>query len=236
MAEARNILVVEDEVDLRELISFNLQREGFVCRCAIDGVAALAEVERAVPHLMILDRMLPRKSGDDVLADLRRNHRTASIPVLMLTAKADESDELVGFALGADDYVTKPFSMKALIARVNALLRRKETSEATRDSSALSSGPVVLDAERHSVTVQGNPIDLTTTEFRLLQAILSADGRLRSREQLIDAALGQNVAVVDRTIDVHVAALRRKLGPAAKWVQTVRGEGYTWRKPTQSGG
>jgi two-component system phosphate regulon response regulator PhoB len=100
----------------------------------------------------------------------------------------------------------------------------------------LSSGPVVLDAERHSVTVQGNPIDLTTTEFRLLQAILSADGRLRSREQLIDAALGQNVAVVDRTIDVHVAALRRKLGPAAKWVQTVRGEGYTWRKPTQSGG
>jgi len=233
MRTPKTILVVEDETDLRELIGFNLEREGYRCRRAADGDEALAEIAKAVPHLVILDRMLPATSGDEVLAQLRRDVRTAAIPVLMLTAKADESDELVGFAMGADDYVTKPFSMKALIARVGALLRRSQEGASDAEESVVASGPVMLDTERHSVSVDGTAITLTATEFRLLKAIMSAGGRLRSREQLIDAALGTDVAVVDRTIDVHVAALRKKLGSAAKWVQTVRGAGYIWRAPDQ---
>lgn len=226
-------MVVEDETDLRELIGFNLEREGYTCRQAADGDEALAQMAREIPHLVILDRMLPNTSGDEVLAQLRRDQKTAAIPVLMLTAKADESDELVGFAMGVDDYVTKPFSMKALIARVAALLRRSREGVSHEAKALLSSGPVTLDPERHSVRVSGAAITLTATEFRLLQAMMSADGRLRSREQLIDAALGVDVAVVDRTIDVHIAALRKKLGSAATWIRTVRGAGYLWRAPDQ---
>jgi two-component system phosphate regulon response regulator PhoB len=191
--------------------------------------------------------MLPNTSGDEVLAQLRRDQRTATTPVVMLTAKAEESDELVGFAMGADDYVTKPFSMKALIARVGALLRRAQGGSMGLDvKKVISSGPVTLDAERHTVKVQkhvgalperGTPeqvaVALTTTEFRLLKALMVAEGRLRTRDQLIDAALGPNVAVVDRTIDVHVAALRKKLGSAAIWIQTIRGAGYAWRMPPE---
>ncbi len=232
MKTPKTILVVEDEADLRELISFNLEREGFQCRRAADGDEALAVIASVVPHLIILDRMLPNTSGDDVLVQLKRNDRTASIPVIMLTAKADESDELVGFAMGADDYVTKPFSMKSLIARVGAMLRRSQEGPRVAESAVLSSGPVMLDSERHNVTVDGVGISLTTTEFRLLKALMKADGRLRTREQLIDAGLGPDVAVIDRTIDVHIAALRKKLGSAATWVQTVRGAGYIWRRPS----
>lgn len=226
------ILVVEDEADLRDLIAFNLEREGYQCRRAADGNEALLEIERASPDLIILDRMLPRIPGDEVLARLRRTQQTAALPVLMLTAKAEEADELVGFAMGADDYVTKPFSMKALVARVAALLRRTQEPLPGQGAAVLTSGPVVLDTERQTVSVGETAIALTTTEFRLLRALMAADGRLRSREQLIDAALGPNVAVVDRTIDVHVAALRKKLGSAAPWIQTVRGAGYVWRRPT----
>jgi len=232
MKTAKIILIVEDEVDLRELIGFNLEREGYQCHQAADGDEALVEIAKEVPHLVILDRMLPNTSGDDVLAQLKRDDQTASIPIILLTAKADESDELVGFAMGADDYVTKPFSMKTLIARVGALLRRARSVPPLSDTKVLTSGPVVLDVERHTVTVQGGPISLTTTEFRLLKALMVVEGRLRTRDQLIGAALGPNVAVVDRTIDVHVAALRKKLGEAAKWMQTIRGAGYAWRMPT----
>ncbi len=233
MATQKQILIVEDEKDLRELISFNLEREGYVCRLCSDGDEALAEISRSRPDLIILDRMLPNTSGDEVLSNVRRDQLTATIPVLMLTAKADESDELVGFAMGADDYVTKPFSMKAVVARVAALLRRSQEGVFNDKGRVLSAGPVALDAERHQVSVEGKAITLTITEFRLLRAIMSAEGRLRSREQLIDAAIGVDVAVVDRTIDVHIAALRKKLGSAAAWVQTVRGAGYIWRMPDQ---
>lgn len=233
MKTPKTILVVEDEADLRDLITFNLEKEGYHCRQAADGDQAILQVGKQATDLVILDRMLPNTSGDEVLVHLKRDDRTASIPVLMLTAKADESDELVGFAMGADDYVTKPFSMKKLIARVAALLRRSQGGPPERDQSVLSSGPVTLDVDRHSACVDGVAIALTATEFRLLQAMMSADGRLRSREQLIDSALGPHVAVIDRTIDVHIAALRKKLGPAAAWVQTVRGSGYIWRQPIQ---
>jgi len=230
---AKTILVVEDETDLRNMIGFNLEREGYQCRRAATGSDAMAAISHEPPDLVILDRMLPAMSGDEVLAQIRRDRRTTMIPVLMLTAKAEESDELVGFAMGADDYVTKPFSMKTLIARVGALLRRSRAAAAGPERPVTASGPVLLDSERHSVSVEGVAITLTNTEFRLLKALMVADGRLRSREQLIDTILGPDIAVVDRTIDVHVAALRKKLGSASTWVQTIRGAGYVWRRPSQ---
>lgn len=232
MQHGKHILVVEDEVDLAEVIGFNLQREGYTFEHAANGNDALAAIERRRPDLLVLDRMLPRTTGDDVIVALKRDPQAARIPVIMLTAKADESDELVGFALGADDYITKPFSMKRLLARVGALLRR--TDDAESDTDVLSIGPLVLDQERHDVSVDGRPLQLTPTEFRLLHALMKADGRLLTRAQLIDAALGPDVAVVDRTIDVHVAALRKKLGEAAGWIQTIRGAGYTFRSPSDS--
>jgi two-component system phosphate regulon response regulator PhoB len=239
MALRRNVLVVEDEADLARLIRFHLEREGYVCRCATDGETAMAEVRRQRPDLIVLDRMLPRVSGDDVAAHLRREPKTASIPIIFLTAKAEESDELVGFALGADDYISKPFSVKALLARVTAVLRRVDDRGAL--PHRISSGPFTLDVGRHEVTVHEKQVSLTATEFRLLQALMASDGRVMSRSQLIDAALGTDAIVTDRTIDVHVTALRKKLGVpvgpgegelGSTWIQTVRGVGYTFRSPS----
>jgi len=229
MKKTKFVLVVEDEIDLNETISYNLEREGFGCRRVANGEAAIAEARRSAPDLIILDRMLPGRSGDDVVTELRRDPRTATVPVLMLTAKAEESDELVGFALGADDYVTKPFSMKLLLARVAALLRRSEAPESPGD--VVTVGPISVDQSRHEVMVDGELITLTTTEFRVLKTLMVASGRVLDREQLINLVLGPMVAVTDRTIDVHIAAVRKKLGAAANWVQTVRGVGYTFREP-----
>jgi two-component system, OmpR family, alkaline phosphatase synthesis response regulator PhoP len=223
------ILIVEDEADLAEMLRFNLEREGYRVRCAQDGLTALAEARRFPPDVILLDRMLPGASGDEVIAQLKRDSTTSGIPVIMLTAKADEADALVGFALGADDYVTKPFSVKLLLARVRAMLRRSDVL--AKEPEVLTDGPVRLDTGRHEVQVEGAPVPLTSTEFRVLKALMAADGRVLSRAQLIDAALGDNVAVTDRTIDVHITGVRRKLGGAADWVQTIRGVGYTFREP-----
>jgi two-component system phosphate regulon response regulator PhoB len=229
MGSSKSILIVEDEGDLADVLSYHLEREGYACRHVRDGEAALAEVQRSRPDLIVLDRMLPKLSGDEVATRLRRDSRTVDLPIIMLTAKAEDADELVGFALGADDYVRKPFSIKLLLARIAALLRRERA--ARQESQVLSAGPVVLDRARHEVTVEQRPVTLTATEFRILATLMGAGGRVLERGQLIDAALGRNVAVTDRTIDVHVAALRRKLGSAAACVRTVRGVGYTFRLP-----
>jgi DNA-binding response OmpR family regulator len=229
MDAGKSILIVEDEGDLADVLSYHLEREGYQCRRARDGEAALAEVQRFRPDLIVLDRMLPKLSGDEVATRLRRDQRTAGVPIIMLTAKAEDADELVGFALGADDYVRKPFSVKLLLARIAAMLRRERASR--EQAEELRGGPVVLDRARHEVTVGGRPIELTATEFRILAVLMEAGGRVLSRTQLIDAVLGQTVAVTDRTIDVHVAALRKKLGDVSKYVQTVRGVGYTFRVP-----
>lgn len=230
MVAKQSILVVEDEVDLAETVRYNLEREGFTCRWAADGVAAIEEVRRQRPDLVILDRMLPRKSGDEVANTILRERETARIPIIMLTAKAEESDQLVGFALGAVDYVTKPFSMKVLVARVRSVLRRSHSKESGKD--VLQAGPIVLDSERFEVTVDGSPVPVTATEFRILKTLMQAEGRVLDRTQLIDTVLGTSVAVTDRTIDVHIAGLRKKLGEsAAAWVQTIRGVGYTFREP-----
>ncbi len=229
MTHGRSILVVEDEADLAELLCYHLEKEGYTCRRLHDGLSALAEVRRQAPDLILLDRMLPGASGDEVAQRLKRDPRTAAIPIVMLTAKAGETDELVGFAMGADDYVSKPFSMKLLLARIAAVLRRRES--AAEEGEVLTAGPIVLDRGRHEVTVEGEPIALTATEFRVLAALMAGRGRVLDREQLLDLVLGSGAAVMNRTIDVHVAALRRKLGSAAGWIQTVRGVGYTCRKP-----
>ncbi len=223
------ILIVEDEVDLADLLCYHLEREGYVCRRADDGELALAEALRQPPELIILDRMLPKLSGDEVATRLKRDSRTAAVPIIMLTAKVEDEDELVGFALGADDYVRKPFAVKLLLARVAAVLRRKKTGAAQRE--VLSVGPITLDHGRHEVRVDGQRLDLTATEFRVLGALMAARGRVLSREQLIDAAIGLGAAVTNRAMDVHIAAVRKKLDDAADCIQTIRGVGYAFRLP-----
>ena len=229
MQTKKTVLIVEDEADLSELVRFNLEKEGYKCRCAFDGTAAVAEISAQAPDLIILDRMLPNMSGDEVITKIKRDASTRSIPVIMLTAKSEESDEIVGLTLGADDYIRKPFSNKLLVARVAALLRRSNSPVTSEDR--LTAGPIDLNQARHEVKVNAELIPLTTTEFRILQTLILASGRVLSREQLIDSVLGTMVAVTDRTIDVHIAALRKKLGSAAGWIQTVRGVGYTLRSP-----
>lgn len=225
----KTILVVEDESDAAELLRYGLEREGYVVRRAPDGHTALMESRRAAPDLILLDRMLPGISGDEVATQLKRDPRTARIPIIMITAKAEETDQVVGLTLGADDYVIKPFSMKVLLARLSALFRRAETTE--DDPELVTEGPVTLDRGRHEVTVDGTVVTLTATEFRLLGVLMSARGRVMERAQLVERVMGTEVAVTDRTIDVHITALRKKLGTAAAWIQTIRGVGYTFRGP-----
>lgn len=229
-----SILVVEDEVDLADVLCYHLEREGYHCRRAEDGQRALGEAYRQPPDLVILDRMLPALSGDEVALRLRRDSRTANVPILMLTAKAEDEDELVGFALGADDYIRKPFSVKLVLARVAALLRRQRA--ATAEKEVIVAGPVVLDHARHEVATNGQTLDLTATEFRVLAALMAARGRVLTRDQLIDSAMGQGAAITNRAMDVHIVALRRKLGAAAGCIHTVRGVGYSFRVPDGDAG
>ncbi len=228
MAQRVSILLVEDEPDLADLVRFQLQREGYDCRCARDGERALAEVQRQAPDLIVLDRMLPGLPGDEVARRLRRDRRTARIPVIMLTAKATDEDELVGFALGADDYVRKPFAMKLLLARIGAVLRREQTRD---EGEVAIAGDMVLDRGRHEVRIAGQAVELTATEFRILDMLMGARGRVLTREQLIDQVLGSGAAVTNRTMDVHIAAVRKKLAAAGEWIHTIRGVGYAFRPP-----
>lgn len=227
MTTRKSILVVEDESDLADLVCYHLEREGYQARRAEDGERAITEATRQVPDLIVLDRMLPKVSGDEVARRLRRDDRLSSVPIIMLTAKAEEADELVGFALGVDDYVRKPFSIKLLLARISAVLRREQSATPTKDMITL--GAVSLDHGRHEVTVDDEQIDLTATEFRILAALMSVRGRVMSREQLIETTLGHGAVVTNRAMDVHIAALRKKLGPAAACIQTIRGVGYAFR-------
>lgn len=223
----KTVLVVDDEKDLLELVSYQLQRNGYDVLTAANGNDAMQIAKREMPDLMILDLMLPGMDGTEIARRLKADPKTAVIPIVMLTAKSEETDVVVGLTLGADDYVTKPFSMKILLARVNTILRRGEVAgEAKADNAIVKAGPLLIDPAKHDVSVDGESIRLTLTEFKLLTAIVNARGRVLSRDQLMDKAMGTDVFVTDRAIDVHITAIRKKLGSASWLVHTVRGVGY----------
>ena len=226
----KNILIVEDEADMAELVALRLKREGYEVEAAHDGAEGLRRARAQPPDLVVLDVMLPGMSGTEVAKTLRNDPRTAHLPILMLTAKTEESDVVVGLGSGADDYVTKPFSMAVLTARIAALLRRAAPVDTAGGADVLSAGPIRIDRRQHRVEVKGRPVALTATEFRLLLALVAAQGRVLKRNELIDQALGLDAVVTDRTIDVHLTALRRKLGKARRCIQTVRGIGYRLAK------
>lgn len=218
------ILVIDDEEDLVELVRYNLEKDGFAVKGASDGETGLAFAVEEQPDLIVLDVMLPGVDGLEVCRMLRSEPRTAHIPVIMLTARAAEPDRVVGLELGADDYVTKPFSPRELTARVKAHLRR--VSLPSEPAELIRRGDLKIDMARREVTCAGNAVNLTATEFKLLQFLASQPGRVFSRTELIDGVLGRDIAVLDRTIDVHVVSLRKKLRDCGSLIETVRGFGY----------
>lgn len=225
MPNAKRIIVVEDEADIAELLAYNLRRAGYDVEVARDGQSGARRIIEAVPDLVILDVMLPVLSGLQVARQLRTNPKTASVPVLMLTAKAEEIDQISGLQSGADDYVTKPFSVKVLMARVEAMLRRSKAPVAGQQDTLEYNG-IKIDLSTHEVEVLGESIKLTLTEFRLLVALMRSKGKVLSRADLMYTAMGPDVLVTTRTIDVHVASIRKKLGELGGMIRTVRGVGY----------
>lgn len=222
----RTILVIEDETDILEILKYNLQKNGFEVLTADSGEKGL-ELAAKLPDLILLDLMLPRMDGLEVCRRLRAQERTRAVPIIMLTAKGTEADIVLGLTLGADDYMPKPFSPVELLARIKAVLRRNEPSK--RDdaqSDVLTLGPIKLDAQRHEVFVNKEALQLTLSEFKLLRHMMQRQGRVFTRDQLLNAVVGPDVFVTERNIDVHVGALRRKLGEAGKLIVTVRGVGY----------
>jgi DNA-binding response OmpR family regulator len=228
----RRILVVDDERDIVDLVRYNLNKNGYEALVATDGQQALQLAAREMPDLIILDLMLPGLHGTEVARRLKADARTAQIPIVMLTAKGEETDVVVGLTLGADDYVTKPFSIKILLARLATVLRRADVT-ATESVPSLKAGPLAIDTSKHEVTIDGDPIKLTLTEFKLLCALVGARGRVLTRDQLMDKAMGADVFVTDRAIDVHVTSIRKKLGKASWLVHTVRGVGYRLRESAE---
>lgn len=224
----QTILIIEDERPIAELLSYNLKREGFEVTTAGDGQEGLRRATTQLPDLVILDLMLPVIEGLEVCRQLRNSARTRDIPILMLTARGEEVDEIVGFQLGADDYVTKPFKLKPLIQRIKALLRRKQAPEPTGDNAACHG--IEIDRAHHRATVDGIELKLTPTEFKLLWALLRQPGRAFNRQELMEACMGDDSLVLERTIDVHVKSLRQKIGEKADLIETVRGVGYRFRE------
>jgi two-component system phosphate regulon response regulator PhoB len=217
------VLVVDDEPDAVELVAFNLKKAGFEVATAEDGVEALDKAKEALPDLIVLDVMLPQIDGLEVCRNLRRDAKTAAVPILMLTAKGSEVDRVLGLELGADDYVTKPFSPRELILRIKKLLRPRHTDQ---EREQLRFGEILIDVPKHEVIVDGSPVDLTLTEFKLITLMAQRCGRVQSREQLLSDVWEYHSPIDTRTVDTHVRRLREKLGPAARHLDTVRGVGY----------
>lgn len=220
----KKILVADDEPDVLSLLSLNLQRAGFEVCGVGDGEAALRAAREEGPALVILDLMMPKMSGLEVARQLKASPATARIPILMLTAKADEVDRIVGLELGADDYVTKPFSPREIVLRVQSVLRRGGGVVEERD--VLEVGPIQVDRIRHEVVIGGESVEFTATEFKLLTVLMERCGRLQSREVLLNDVWGYESMIDTRTVDTHIRRLREKLGGAADLIETVRGFGY----------
>ena len=229
------VLVVEDERDIAALVAYQLTRDGFRVETAHSGDEALTSMNRDVPDLVVLDRLLPGISGDEVLRTLRGDPATESTPVLMLTAKREREDRIEGLELGADDYLTKPFSPRELVLRVQAILRRSRQPSVASGGRVLRAGPFRMDLTVHEFTVEGEEVQLTPTEFRLLQVLMEREGRTQSREQLLTRAWDMDNRAAERmetrTVDMHVRRLRGKLDEHADWIETVRGFGYRLRVP-----
>ena len=243
-APTPRVLVVEDEPDIAALVAYQLTREGLRVETASSGTEALASIGREPPDLVVLDRMLPGLRGGEVttaeigltvLEQLRGDPVTARLPVLLLTARREQEDRVSGLELGADDYLTKPFSPRELVLRVQAILRRMQEAGPVGGGRVLRAGPIRLDAAAHQATLDGVELPLTPTEFRLLLALVERRGRTQSRRQLLEEAWDVEADVSDRlrtrTVDMHVRRLRAKLGRAGDWIQTVRGFGYRLRVP-----
>lgn len=223
MKTVPRVLIVEDEPSIAELIAVNLKHNGFAPVWAGDGVAAQRELEAELPDVILLDWMLPGQSGLSLARKWRADPRCKSVPIILLTAKSDESDKIAGLDAGADDYITKPFSTKELLARLRAVLRRRAPE---RNTDLVTIGELVLDAATHRVTYQGQSLKIGPTEFKLLNYLMKHVERVHSRGQLLDKVWGDHVYIEERTVDVHIKRLREALGNGGSHVETVRGAGY----------
>lgn len=220
----KTILIVEDEKDLAELLAYNLAKEGFQPLVETNGISGLETAQRRIPDLIVLDLMLPGLSGTEVCKILKNNEKTAGIPIITLTAKGEEIDRVVGFEVGSDDYVVKPFSTRELMLRIKAVLRRFSCEEPR--GTILKVGPLTIDREQHTVTVAGEEVILTITEFKLLQNLAERLGRVQSRDLLLKTVWGYNYVGETRTVDTHITRLRIKLGKSGDLIKTIRGIGY----------
>jgi len=221
----RNILIIEDETDVADLLSLNLRKAGFRVSTAGDGASGLQKARDDRPDFIILDLMLPKMSGLEVCRILKSDAATARMPILMLTAKAEEIDRIVGLEFGADDYVTKPFSPREIVLRIRAIFRRGEKAD-----ESLSAGPISIDPARHEVRVNGRQVHLTSLEFKLLRALMQRRGRVQERDRLLNDVWGYESVIDTRTVDTHVRRLREKLGKGGDAIETVRGFGYRLRE------
>ena len=221
----RNILIIEDETDVADLLSLNLRKAGFRVSTAGDGASGLQKARDDRPDFIILDLMLPKMAGLEVCRILKSDAATARMPILMLTAKAEEIDRIVGLEFGADDYVTKPFSPREIVLRIRAIFRRGEKAE-----KSLSAGPISIDPARHEVRVNGRQVHLTSLEFKLLRALMQRRGRVQERDRLLNDVWGYESVIDTRTVDTHVRRLREKLGKGGDAIETVRGFGYRLRE------
>jgi DNA-binding response OmpR family regulator len=222
----RKIVIIEDEPDILEVLSYNLRREGFEVLTASDGNQGLTLVKREQPDLVLLDLMLPGIDGVEICTSIKKNPQTQNTLLIMVTAKGEESDIVLGLGVGADDYVTKPFSPKELVARVKAVLRRGVLLEAQAPQEQIVHGDLTIDSVKYRVAYSGREVKLTATEFRILHYLANHPGRVFTREQLLNHALGDDVVVVDRNIDVHVRGIRKKLEVEPPLIETIRGIGY----------
>jgi len=230
MTEKKSVLVVEDEEDILALLHFNLVKAGYQVECAADGEEGLKKIREQQPDLLLLDLMLPGIGGLDICRQLRSAEATAKLPIIMLTARGEEADVVQGLELGADDYMTKPFSIKILLARIQTVLRRHSEEETFDGNAEIVCGELRVDPGRNLVKVAGDTVELTYTEFRVLVALASRPGWVFTRYQIVNAVRGEDYAVTDRAVDVQIAGLRKKLGVCGAYIETVRGVGYRFRE------
>jgi DNA-binding response OmpR family regulator len=227
--KSKKIAIIEDERDILEVLSYNLKREGFVVLAALDGEAGLAMVKHEKPDLVLLDLMLPGMNGVEICSSIKNDTELHNTLVIMVTAKGEESDVVLGLGVGADDYVSKPFSPKELVARVKAVLRRGTLLDLNPENEKIEYGDLCIDTQKYEVLVKGQEVKLTATEFRILHYLSSHSGRVFSREQLLNKALGDASIVVDRNIDVHIRGIRKKLAIQPPLIETIRGIGYRFK-------